>query len=106
EVLDHDISWVDAIAQASNRIASLAQTRAEGGVAAREKPPAKSSSMHAFASPAIDLSLALELLRAERFDDAIDVLGKLPPESQGDDDVQLLRAVLLTNSGKLSEASA
>lgn len=44
------------------------------------------------------------MLRRERFADAMDLLGSLPAGSEDDPDAQLLRAVLLTNSGRLREA--
>jgi chemotaxis protein methyltransferase CheR len=50
------------------------------------------------------LQLALELLKQERFADALDLLGRLPPESVHDPDVLLLHAALLTHSGQLSTA--
>jgi chemotaxis protein methyltransferase CheR len=56
------------------------------------------------AKPSWDLRLAHELLQQERFADSIESLGQLPPQAKQDPDVLLLRAVLLTNSGKLIEA--
>jgi chemotaxis protein methyltransferase CheR len=46
----------------------------------------------------------MELLKKERFSDALDLLGRLPPESEQDPDVLLLRAALLTHSGNLNAA--
>jgi chemotaxis protein methyltransferase CheR len=56
--------------------------------------------------PAIawDRALAIELLREERFAEAIELLRGLPPGLRADPDVQLLLAVLLTNRGDLTEA--
>jgi chemotaxis protein methyltransferase CheR len=51
-----------------------------------------------------DLTLALELLRKEEFAGALDLLRTFPTASVRDPDVLLLRAVLLTHSGKLSDA--
>jgi chemotaxis protein methyltransferase CheR len=50
------------------------------------------------------LQLALELLKQERFSDALDLMGRLPAESDKDPDVLLLRAALLTHSGRLADA--
>jgi chemotaxis protein methyltransferase CheR len=44
------------------------------------------------------------MLRQERFADAMALLQTLPAASRTDTDAQLLRAVLLTNGGKLAEA--
>jgi chemotaxis protein methyltransferase CheR len=44
------------------------------------------------------------MLRQERFVDAMDLLQALPAGSSTDADAQILRAVLFTNSGKLTEA--
>jgi chemotaxis protein methyltransferase CheR len=47
-----------------------------------------------------------ELLHQERFREALEVLGGLPPETGHDPDVQILRAGLLTNCGDLKGAEA
>jgi chemotaxis protein methyltransferase CheR len=44
------------------------------------------------------------MLRQERFADAMEMLQALPADSRTDTDAQLLRAVILTNGGKLAEA--
>jgi chemotaxis protein methyltransferase CheR len=85
-------SWVDAIQRASTRITELTDGRARR-VTRRtigSSPPRS-----------WDLGLVLELLRKERFADALDVLDALPPDSHDDPDALLLRAVLLTNNGHL-----
>jgi chemotaxis protein methyltransferase CheR len=79
-----DGSWVDAIQQASHRIAALSQG------AANAVPP----------TPVSDLGSILDLMRQERFADALERLRRLPP----DPDVLLLTAVILTNAGRLGEA--
>jgi chemotaxis protein methyltransferase CheR len=48
--------------------------------------------------------VALELLQQERYQEALEVVHRLPPESAADPDAQLLRAVLLTNCGDLPGA--
>jgi chemotaxis protein methyltransferase CheR len=50
------------------------------------------------------LSLVLEDVKQERFADALKLIGLLPEESHEDTDALLLRAVLLTNLGRLSES--
>ena len=57
------------------------------------------------ASPrAWDLSLVLEAVRQERFADALALIGSLPADSHEDPDALLLRAVLLTNHGRVKES--
>lgn len=94
-VPDAASSWVDAIQQASERIAQLAT-----------KKPAPSTPATAPAARSWDLGLVLEAMRQERFVDALDLLSSLPNDSQNAPDALLLRAVLLTNSGKLADAEA
>jgi len=88
-LLEPDGAWVDAIRRASERIESLAT-----GVSA----PAPA------APPPGRLEPAMELMRQERFSDALDHLRALPPESTGDPEARLLSAVILTNAGRLKEA--
>jgi len=84
-------SWVTTICQAAERIQALAAGPAAGADAGRRRP-------------ARDLGIALELLRKERFADALALVRALPPESGADTDVLLLEAVLLTHGGQLAEA--
>jgi chemotaxis protein methyltransferase CheR len=51
-----------------------------------------------------DLAAALDLLEQERYADALDHVGALPSGTARDPDALLLRAVLLTHSGRLEEA--
>ncbi len=95
-------SWIDNIRRASERIQNLTQSPPE----LQAKPP---GDLPAAANvidmlPGCDVKLALELLRQERFADALAVVQKLPSESQADPDVQLLCAVLLANGGDLARA--
>jgi chemotaxis protein methyltransferase CheR len=89
-----DVSWVTAIDQASSRIAQLARAPRD----TPSKPPEDPR------RPALDLEPAVEMLRRERFAEAMDLLGALPTGSEDDPDAQLLRAVLLTNGSRLREA--
>jgi chemotaxis protein methyltransferase CheR len=82
-------SWVDVIARASERIGTLADGAA---------PPAVARSW--------DLGPVVEAVKEERFSDALDLITALPPGADDDPDALLLRAVLLTNNGKLVESEA
>jgi chemotaxis protein methyltransferase CheR len=95
-----DTSWVGAIDRASTRIGQLARASQHPASTLTLTDPASETP----ARPQPDLRPAVEMLRRERFADAMDLLGALPPGSEDDPDAQLLRAVLLTNSGRLREA--
>ena len=105
EVVETTTSWVDAIQRASERIATLADGRARAPSfeplpalkAGAAGPPAQ-------AARSWDLGLVLEAMRQERYAAALALIGELPADSHGDPDALLLRAVLLTNHGKLEEA--
>jgi chemotaxis protein methyltransferase CheR len=92
-------SWVDAIRRATERIQTLT-----AGRVAQTPPGPRSGGCPPALHPRWDLERAVELLRRERFAEALVLVGALPPESAGDADVLLLRAVLLTQSGNLAEA--
>jgi len=87
-IVEGDDSWVDAIRKASERIRTLTQD----------------SEAHAsnFAAPrpGWDIGQALDLLRLERFAEALELVRALPVESARDPDVLLLHAVLLAHSGQ------
>ena len=91
-------TWIEVIRGASRRIAALA--RGSSG----QPPPSAGARGVAHAPPAWDLGTAFELLKAERYIDALDRIRTLPPESAADPDVLLLRATLLTHGGRLVEA--
>jgi chemotaxis protein methyltransferase CheR len=90
-------SWFSAIRRASERIASLTEVNNGTGV----RMPAGESKPRPMAW---DRAVAIELLRREKFSEAMDLLRALPSESNTDPDAQLLIAVLLTNGGDLPEA--
>lgn len=98
-------SWFNTIHRASERIATLTGSvsvptaEAPESVAVRAPTPAP-----AHLSAGRDRMLALELLREERFSEAMELLRSLPAESGTDPDTQLLIAALLTNGGDLLEA--
>ncbi|MBI4264651.1 MAG: methyltransferase domain-containing protein [Acidobacteria bacterium] len=86
-------TWIATIGRAAARVAALAE-------APRPRPIARAGQQ----KPGWELGLVLELLRKERFADALAMVEALPPESGGDPDVLLLHAVLLTHGGQLARA--
>ena len=93
--LDGTHSWIDAIQRASERIRSLVESSSAA-------PPAHRRSVSG--RPAREVGAALELLRAERFAEALELVTSLPSHSEADPEVLLLRAVLLTHDGQLAAA--
>lgn len=101
ELHEPNDSWFGAIHRASERIANLTQEKNE--LAGRALP----TTILPLSNPRSvtwDRTVAIELLRREKFSEAIQLLRSLPPESKTDPDTQLLIAVLLTNGGDLPEA--
>jgi chemotaxis protein methyltransferase CheR len=100
-----DISWVDAIRIASERINSLSQnssTHVSSQVEA-SSPPARIEKGTAL-PPSAQFGFVFELLHQERFQAALETLNGLPSAATADSDAQLLRAVLLSNCGNVSAA--
>jgi chemotaxis protein methyltransferase CheR len=104
-VVEPSDSWFNTIRRASERIADLTQEKSGPAIGeSRSNSGHSSRSKTAPTPPLWDRALAIELLRKERFADAMEVLRALPAESKADPDTQLLLAVLLTNGGDLPEA--
>lgn len=95
-------SWFSIIRSASERIASLTQEKGAPDQVATAGSHRSRSSLPT--AQAYDRALAIDLLRRERFSEAMNLLRALPSESKADLDTQLLIAVLLTNGGDLPEA--
>ena len=87
-------AWVDTIRQASERVAALVPAANAQGHPA---PPQAS---------AWQLAPALDLLRHERFGEALDYVRSGPPEAETDPDVLLVKAMLLAQDGQLAAAEA
>lgn len=85
-------TWIETIQHTVRRVEELT----------KETPP---SATPPVARPRADLCLALELLRTERFEEALLLLGDLSPASAQDPDALLLRATLLTQAGKTAVAA-
>jgi chemotaxis protein methyltransferase CheR len=87
--------WTDLVQASSKRIEELGERSGElagRGVARAATFP-------------LDMSRAVELLRTERFGDALQALGD-PVGPARDPEALLLRAVLLTHCGRLDEAES
>ena len=87
-------AWVDTIRLASERVAALMSA---------PNPDNSATQPHR-----VDWKLApaLDLLRHERFSEALDHLRSGPPEAERDPDVLLVKAMLLTQAGQLTDAEA
>jgi chemotaxis protein methyltransferase CheR len=99
-VLQSTTSWIDAIRQASERIARLAGNPT---CDTPNSPPANGAPVVP-APRAWDLGLVLEAMREERFAEALELLAALPADSHRAPEALLVRAILLTNSGRLAAA--
>ena len=89
--------WIQAIQKSSEKIASLeTRSRIQSNASSDPAPP--------YPTPASDLTGALDLLRGERYPEAMEALQKLPQGHAPDPDALLLRAVLLLNMGQRTEA--
>lgn len=91
-------TWLETVQHASDRIQALTERPTAAAALRGGLGPAR------VADVGTQLQLALEFLKQERFADALELLGRLPAESEQDPDVLLLRAALLTHSGNLSAA--
>lgn len=96
-------NWVGAISQASERINLLASQLLSGLPPQAPVEPVLPVAVQPVAA-ATDLRAAHELVRAERFEAAFEVLQQLPAAAALDADALLLRAVILTNRGAVAEA--
>lgn len=91
--VEHDATtWTEAIRKSTQRIDALNHT----ATSKAQAPPV--------APPRWDLGTTLALIRDERYREALEAVGALPPESANDPDVLLLRATLLTHDGQLHQA--
>ncbi|TAL03792.1 MAG: protein-glutamate O-methyltransferase, partial [Rhodospirillaceae bacterium] len=86
-------AWVDTIRQASDRIEALVSAPTA------EKRPERSL------APAWDLTGAFDLLRDERFVDALAHIRTLPPGAGQDPDALLLEAMLLAHGSEFVAAA-
>jgi len=104
----------DAVDADDERTHALTEAQTRSPVQATPLAPHKSKHTHSVNQAAVtlptlpprawDLSLVLEAVRQERFADALGLIGSLPADSHEDPDALLLRAVLLTNHGRIEES--
>jgi chemotaxis protein methyltransferase CheR len=90
-----DTTWINAVSDATQRIKALAERPRSDDSGRRNPVPARNGA---------DMATALELLKRERFIDALQLLDDAPAETSADADGLLLRAVLLTHSGQIAAA--
>jgi chemotaxis protein methyltransferase CheR len=86
-----DGSWVEAIQRTTERVRILTE-------------PSPAANAPATRAQRQDLGPALDLLRRERFGEALTLVRSLPAGEAGDPDALLLQAALLTQSGAVEEA--
>jgi len=97
-------SWFDIIRRASERITALTNGKSSQSAREQKDTSAQPTKPEVWPVATWDQTLAIELLRSEKFGEAIELVNALPPGLKADPDVQLLLAVLLTNRGDLAEA--
>lgn len=97
-LIEESDSWVDVIRSAAERIENL--------TAPAQAVPARRPRRELAGTPIWDLQTALDLLRQERFAEALETMKQLPAEAERDADVLLLSAALLTHTGELGRAEA
>jgi chemotaxis protein methyltransferase CheR len=97
-------AWVDVVRDAAERIKALVDKPVVSDGFGDEGPGDERRPASTPARPS--LGIALELLKRERFNEALALLDASPAESSGDADTLLLRAVLLTHSGQIAAAES
>jgi chemotaxis protein methyltransferase CheR len=92
-----DGTWFEAIEQSMERVRALA-------VPATVRTTQREAAASCTGVGATDLNPARDLLRKERFGEALDALARAGAASERDPDALLLRAALLTHSGQVDSA--
>jgi len=100
ELLEPNDTWFSVIRRASERIATLTTDKAR----AADRASRRTAISRCAPAAVWDRAQALELLGRERYREAKDLITQLPTEAKADPDTQLLLAMLLANSGEISEA--
>jgi chemotaxis protein methyltransferase CheR len=103
--------WIETVQESAARIEQLLargparlDTGSEPSVSVLARQGTRPDARAHDTRPAFDLSSALDLLKRERFDEALERVAELPSEASSDPDVLLLHAALLAHSGQLSAA--
>lgn len=104
-----ETSWFDAIQNASLRVAEMADAHALAPRRASPLPgellPFNAEGSRSKLAPDPELLTdVLELMRRERFSEALSRIEAMPPEASAHPDALLLSAILLTNHGKVELA--
>ena len=92
-----DLGWFHAVSDATSRIKALVDRPPAAHAGAARTPPRGSPTA---------AGTALELLKRERFSEALSLLDDEAADHAADADALLLRAVLLTHGGQLADAEA
>jgi len=92
--------WLDTVERSSQRIRELREL----GAPAEVPTPAPPSESYPPASGDVGLEPTLELLRRDRFAEALSALERLSPSEKADPAALLLQAALLTHQGELGGA--
>jgi chemotaxis protein methyltransferase CheR len=103
DLQDVKADWVTTIRKASERIETLTRNPRPAREPSANRAPDNAAKQTRMPP---DVSAALDLLQKERFVEALSALPGGSAETPANTDVQLLRAVLLTNSGNLAEAES
>lgn len=90
-------TWLETVQRTSERIERLTHTAPHGSREQHDRAPPGARA---------DLGVVLDLLRHERFAEALTALRELSATAERDPDATLLRAALLTHSGELDAAEA
>jgi chemotaxis protein methyltransferase CheR len=96
-------TWFDVIGRSFDRVAMLSRAPA-GSPSASGTTPSSTRADVTLPSPAWNRSKAAELVRDERFMEALELVSGLPGDYATDPEARLLRAILLTNAGLREEA--
>lgn len=97
-----DTSWFDAIGRASGRIEQLARGTAPDPVPLRAAEPFETPTPRSAAPE--ELSPAMDLMKQERFQEALRLLASTSPSDTVQPELLLLRAMLLVSTGELAGA--
>lgn len=95
--------WFEAIGRATDRIESLSRGTEQPSHESGEKDEQRTTQGVEIRR---ELSPALDLMKEERFQEALRLLATAPSTADAEPDVLLLRAMLLVSTGELANADA